>query len=108
MHFRIQLKNATLINEGRRFIGTLIIEDDRIEEIIEEVDAQPAIPVDEVIDASGCYLLPGIIDTHVHFRDPGLTQKGDFCSESRAAAAGGVTTVFDMPNCVPQTTTMGN
>lgn len=106
MHFRIQLKNATLINEGRRFIGTLIIEDDRIEEIIEEVDAQPAIPVDEVIDASGCYLLPGIIDTHVHFRDPGLTQKGDFCSESRAAAAGGVTTVFDMPNCVPQTTTM--
>lgn len=105
MHTRIQLTNATLVNENRRFVGTLVIEDDRIEEIIEGVDAAPLSPVDEIIDATGCYLLPGLIDDHVHFRDPGLTQKGDFCSESRAAAAGGVTTVFDMPNCVPQTTT---
>lgn len=93
-----------MVNEGSRKSGTLIIEDDRIEEILEG-DAQPVIPVDEVIDGTGCYLLPGLIDDHVHFRDPGLTAKGDFASESRAAAAGGVTTVFDMPNCLPQTTT---
>ena len=93
-----------MVNEGSRKRGTLIIEDDRIEEILEG-DAQPVIPVDEVIDGTGCYLLPGLIDDHVHFRDPGLTAKGDFASESRAAAAGGVTTVFDMPNCLPQTTT---
>lgn len=93
-----------MVNEGSRKRGTLIIEDDRIEEILEG-DAQPVIPVDEVIDGTGCYLLPGVIDDHVHFRDPGLTAKGDFASESRAAAAGGVTTVFDMPNCLPQTTT---
>lgn len=93
-----------MVNEGSRKRGTLIIEDDRIEEILEG-DAQPVIPVDEVIDGTGCYLLPGLIDDHVHFRDPGLTAKGDFASESRAAAAGGVTTVFDMPNCQPQTTT---
>ena len=61
---------------------------------------------DEVIDASGCFVLPGIIDDHVHFREPGLTAKADIESESRAAAAGGVTTYFDMPNTVPQTTTL--
>ena len=76
-----------MVNEGSRKRGTLIIEDDRIEEILEG-DAQPVIPVDEVIDGTGCYLLPGLIDDHVHFRDPGLTAKGDFASESRAAAAG--------------------
>ena len=105
MHFRTQIKNVTLVNEGRRFVGTLVIDDDRIEEVLEG-DNDPAVPVDEVIDGTGCYLLPGVIDDHVHFRDPGLTHKGDFFSESKAAAAGGVTTVFDMPNCVPQTTTM--
>lgn len=105
MHLRIQIKNATLVNEGRRFVGTLVIDDNRIDEIIEGHDMESSIPVDETIDGSGCYVLPGVIDDHVHFRDPGLTAKGDFCSESRAAAAGGVTTVLDMPNCVPQTTT---
>lgn len=105
MHFRTQIKNAIIVNEGRRFLGTLVIDDDRIDEIIEGADSEPIIPVDKTIDGTGCYVLPGIIDDHVHFRDPGLTHKGDFCSESRAAAAGGVTTVFDMPNCVPQTTT---
>ena len=58
------------------------------------------------MDASGCFVLPGIIDDHVHFREPGLTEKADIESESRAAAAGGVTTYFDMPNTVPQTTTL--
>ena len=106
MHFRTQIKNATIVNEGRRFIGTLVIDDDRIDEIIEGADSEPVIPVDETIDGTGCYLFPGVIDDHVHFRDPGLTQKGDFSTESRAAAAGGGTTVFDMPNCNPQTTTM--
>ena len=106
MHFRTQIKNATIVNEGRRFIGTLVIDDDRIDEIIEGADSEPVIPVDETIDGTGCYLFPGVIDDHVHFRDPGLTQKGDFNTESREAAAGGVTTVFDMPNCNPQTTTM--
>ena len=105
MHLRIEIKNATIVNEGRQFIGTLIIDDDRIDEIIEGANVTPSIPVDETIDGTGCYLLPGVIDDHVHFRDPGLTAKGDFCSESRAAAAGGVTTVLDMPNCIPQTTT---
>lgn len=106
MHFRTQIKNATIVNEGRQFIGTLVIDDDRIDEIIEGNDAEPVIPVDETIDGTGCYLFPGVIDDHVHFRDPGLTAKGDFNTESRAAAAGGVTTIFDMPNCQPQTTTM--
>ena len=106
MHFRTQIKNATIVNEGRQFVGTLVIDDDRIDEIIEGTDVEPQIPVDETIDGTGCFLLPGLIDDHVHFRDPGLTAKGDFCSESRAAAAGGVTTVFDMPNCNPQTTTL--
>lgn len=106
MHFRTQIKNATIVNEGRQFIGTLVIDDDRIDEIIEGNDAEPVIPVDETIDGTECYLFPGVIDDHVHFRDPGLTAKGDFNTESRAAAAGGVTTIFDMPNCQPQTTTM--
>lgn len=106
MHFRTQIKNATIVNEGRQFIGILVIDDDRIDEIIEGNDAEPVIPVDETIDGTGCYLFPGVIDDHVHFRDPGLTAKGDFNTESRAAAAGGVTTIFDMPNCQPQTTTM--
>lgn len=106
MHFRIEIKNATIVNEGRQFVGTLVIDDDRIDEIIEGTDVEPQIPVDETIDGTGCFILPGLIDDHVHFRDPGLTAKGDFCSESRAAAAGGVTTVFDMPNCNPQTTTL--
>lgn len=63
-------------------------------------------PCDETIDATGCCLLPGIIDDHVHFRDPGLTHKADIFTESRAAAAGGVTSIMDMPNTQPLTTTL--
>lgn len=106
MHLRTQIKNVTLVNEGRSFKGTILIDDNRIDEILEGADAETSVPVDETIDGTGCYVLPGVIDDHVHFRDPGLTGKGDFCSESRAAAAGGVTTVLDMPNCLPQTTTL--
>lgn len=106
MHKRIQLKNATIVNEGRRFVGSLLIDNDRIEQVLEGRDAVTHIPADEVVDAEGCFLLPGVIDEHVHFREPGLTHKADMECESRAAAAGGVTTWLDMPNTLPQTTSM--
>lgn len=102
---RTWIQHATLVNEGQQTRASLIIEHDTIAEILPE-GAVPAIPCQEVIDATGCYLLPGVIDNHVHFREPGLTQKADIASESRAAAAGGVTTVMDMPNTTPQTTTL--
>ena len=106
MHRRICLKNATIVGEGHRFVGSLVTEDHRIAEIVEGQDVEPSVPADEIINAEGCYLLPGVIDTHVHFREPGLTHKADIESESRAAAAGGVTTFLDMPNNTPQTTTI--
>lgn len=99
-------KNATIVGEGHRFVGSLVTEDHRIAEIVEGQDVEPSVPADEIINAEGCYLLPGVIDTHVHFREPGLTHKADIESESRAAAAGGVTTFLDMPNNTPQTTTI--
>ena len=99
------VKGGTIVNEGRTFNGSLVIEDERITQIIEG-NHTPEASYDEVIDASGCFVLPGVIDDHVHFREPGLTEKADIESESRAAAAGGVTTYFDMPNTVPQTTTL--
>ena len=96
------IKGGHIVNEGRISDGFIVVEDGNIIEITKQ---QPEASFDETIDASGCYVLPGIIDDHVHFREPGLTQKADIDSESRAAAAGGVTRYFDMPNCVPQTTT---
>lgn len=104
MHKRILIQNATLVNERKSFKGSLVIEDEHIEEIITG-DASPGMTADETVDATGCYLLPGLIDEHVHFRYPGMTHKADIGSESRAAAAGGVTTYFDMPNTLPPTTT---
>lgn len=102
---RTLIKNAIIINEGHSEIGSVIIEGDRIAEIIK--GAQPLeSSCNEVIDATGCYLIPGVIDEHVHFRDPGLTHKADIITESRAAAAGGVTSIMDMPNTNPQTTTL--
>lgn len=106
MHRRICIKNTTIVGEGHRFVGSLVTEDHRIAEIVEGQDVEPSVPADEIINAEGCYLLPGVIDTHVHFREPGLTHKADIESESRAAAAGGVTTFLDMPNNTPQTTTI--
>lgn len=99
------ITNAVIVNEGRRYDGSIVIEDGRIAEIT-ETTIQPDPSVSETIDASGCLVLPGVIDSHVHFREPGLTDKADIASESRAAAAGGVTTYFDMPNTVPQTTAL--
>lgn len=102
MH-RTLIKNATIVNEGKSFLGSVVIDDERIDQIMEGEDMVPSVPVDFVIDARGEFLLPGVIDEHVHFRDPGLTEKGDILTESRAAAAGGVTTWLDMPNTLPQT-----
>ena len=99
------IKGGTLVNEGRLFDGSIVVEDSRIAKIVEG-NHTPDASYDEVIDASGCFVLPGIIDDHVHFREPGLTAKADIDTESQAAAAGGVTTYFDMPNTVPQTTTL--
>ena len=102
---RTVVQGGTIVNEGKTFDGTIVIEDSKITQIIQG-HTYPEASFDEVIDASGCFVLPGIIDDHVHFREPGLTEKADIDTESRAAAAGGVTTYFDMPNTVPQTTTL--
>ena len=102
---RTVVQGGTIVNEGKTFDGTIVIEDGKITQIIQG-NTDPEASSDEVIDASGCFVLPGIIDDHVHFREPGLTEKADIDTESRAAAAGGVTTYFDMPNTVPQTTTL--
>lgn len=99
------IRNATIVNEGRTFIGSVVIEDQFIQEIIEDGD-DTSQTYDQEIDATGLYLFPGVIDDHVHFREPGLTHKADMASESRTAAAGGVTSFMDMPNVVPQTTTI--
>ena len=99
---RTLIKDAMVVNEGLVQRASVLIEDETIAGIFES-DAPQA---DTVIDAAGKWLLPGVIDDHVHFRDPGLTHKADMTSESLAAAAGGVTTVFDMPNCIPQTVTL--
>ncbi len=102
---RTIINNATIVNEGRKFVGSVVIEDQFIAEVLEGKEAA-AHANDNVIDASGLYLFPGVIDDHVHFREPGLTHKADIASESRTAAAGGVTSVMEMPNTVPQTTTL--
>jgi len=100
------IKNATIINEGLKFKGNVLIDGEKISKIFPHI-----IPSDfdlkdiEVIDASGLYLIPGVIDDQVHFREPGLTHKGDITSESRAAVAGGVTTYMEMPNTNPQAVT---
>lgn len=97
---RILIKNARIVNEGKIINGSIAIEG---EDIAEE---KPGAAYDEIIDATGCFVLPGVIDSHVHFREPGLTEKADIESETCAAAAGGVTSYFDMPNTVPNTTTL--
>ena len=102
---RTLIHGAKIVNEGQVFDGSLVVENEKIAEIIPD-KAHPEVLYDEVIDASGCFVLPGVIDDHVHFREPGLTEKADIASESCAAAAGGVTSYFDMPNTVPQTTTL--
>lgn len=97
------IKNATVVNEGEIFNANILIVDGLISRIVKDEHFEPGSAT--VVDATGKYLIPGIIDEHVHFREPGLTQKADIYTESRAAIAGGVTSYMDMPNTVPQTTT---
>jgi dihydroorotase len=100
------IKDATIINDGLKFRGSVLIDGEKIERVFPYT-----IPQDfdlsgvEIDDASGLYLIPGVIDDQVHFREPGLTHKGDIASESRAAVAGGVTSFMEMPNTNPQTVT---
>jgi dihydroorotase len=98
---RILLKNATIINEGQRFESDLLIVNDRIEKIANDISDEQA----EVIDLSGKWLIPGMIDDQVHFREPGLTHKGNIFTESRAAVAGGITSFMEMPNTKPNALT---
>lgn len=103
---RTLILNAHIVNENRQYDASVVIEDELISDILEDSTNINQDAFDYVIDAQGLYLLPGVIDDHVHFREPGLTYKADIESESRTAAAGGVTSFMDMPNTVPQTTTM--
>ena len=99
---KILLKNATIVNENQIFESDLLIENDLISKIEKNIFEEN---VDQIINASGKYLLPGIIDDQVHFREPGLTWKGDIESESRAAIAGGITSFMEQPNTVPNAVT---
>jgi len=100
------IKNATIINEGFKFKGSVLIEGEKIKKIFSQIVPSDFDLTDiEIVDASGLYLIPGVIDDQVHFREPGLTHKGDIYSESRAAVAGGVTTYMEMPNTKPQAVT---
>ncbi len=100
------IHNATIVNEHKIFTGSVLIENEKISKIFEGEVPQDILQQAKIIDATGKYLLPGAIDDHVHFREPGLTHKGDIISESRAAVAGGITSYMDMPNTIPQTTTI--
>jgi len=107
---QILITGANIVNEGRVFEGSILIRGDRIEEIIPAGSTSPILEElenIELIDGRGKFLLPGVIDDQVHFRDPGLTYKGDLYTESRAAIAGGVTSFMDMPNTDPRATTLG-
>jgi dihydroorotase len=95
------IKNAQIVNEGKIEVKDILIQDQRIERIDASISATNA----EVIDAEGLHLLPGCIDDQVHFREPGLTHKGNIASESKACAAGGITSFMEMPNTVPNTLT---
>lgn len=101
MAHRTLIRNADVVLPGGIARISVLLEDGRIAAL----DAAPTLRADETINASGLHLLPGVIDAHVHFRDPGLTHKEDLATGSRACAAGGVTSFLDMPNTVPQTVT---
>ena len=99
---RTIIKNAKIVNEGKVLEKDVLIKNAIIEKISNDITASPS---DRVIDASNKYLIPGVIDDQVHFREPGLTHKADIYSESKAAIAGGITSFMEMPNTNPQTLT---
>ncbi|MDC0874249.1 dihydroorotase [Flavobacteriaceae bacterium] len=99
---KLKIVNAKLVNEGRIFEGEILIVNDRIQKIGSQVDVEGP---HEVFDANGNYVIPGLIDDQVHFREPGLTHKATIATESKAAIAGGITSFLEMPNTNPQTTT---
>lgn len=99
---RILIKNARIVNENKIFESDVLLQNEKIVKIDKNISDQSA----RHIDIDGSFLLPGIIDDQVHFREPGLTHKGDLSSESRAAIAGGITTFMEQPNTNPQTTTI--
>ena len=101
---RTLIKNALIINEGLTFKGHVVINGETIESVVAEGESIRG-DFAKTVDASGLWLIPGVIDDQVHFREPGLTLKGDIASESRAAVAGGITSYMEMPNTVPQATT---
>lgn len=100
---KLLITNARLVNEGRITETDVLVAGQRIEKIESGISTDNGA---DVIDAKGRYLIPGMIDDQVHFREPGLTNKGDLATESAAAAAGGITSFMDMPNVNPQTTTV--
>lgn len=100
----ILIKNAKIVNEGKITEGDIYIEGDYIKEVATSISAKSSEVL--IIDAEGSYVFPGVIDDQVHFREPGLTHKADIASESKAAIAGGITSYIEMPNTVPQTTTV--
>ena len=107
MEMKTLIKGGRIVNESRCFEGDLVFEDEQITDIIKYPSGiDDTTDFDQVIDAKGCYVMPGVIDSHVHVREPGMTDKADIDSESRAAAAGGVTSYMEMPNTIPQTTTI--
>ena len=99
---KVLIKNARIVNEGSISKGDILIENEFIKEISDFIDAPEA----KIIDANNSYVIPGVIDDQVHFREPGLTHKATIETESRAAAAGGITSFIEMPNTNPQTTTI--
>ena len=99
----ILIKNAKIVNEGQIFEGDVLIEGEYITDIAESISVKSTNTT--IVDAEGNFLLPGMIDDQVHFREPGLTHKGDIASESRAAIAGGITSFIEQPNTVPNAVT---
>ena len=99
---KVLIKNAKIVNEGKIFKSDILIENDLIAKISETI---PEENIDKIIDAEGKFLIPGVIDDQVHFREPGLTHKGDIESESKAAIAGGTTSFIEQPNTVPNAVT---
>ncbi len=96
---KLLLKQGTIVTSQHIFVGDLLIEDDKIAQVSDTISTF----ADTIIDCQNKIIMPGMVDTHVHFRDPGITHKGDCYTESMAALAGGVTTICDMPNTNPQT-----